>query len=144
MSLCKILDMDTSSQKSKYTIGNKGEMFLIDKLKTRGFELYGKNIKYINAEIDVVMYKYDPIKYVLEIRIIEVKTRGSYQFDLESFGIQKKWGHIRAYMFEIKEKVEARFDVLSYSHVHFDLALVRYKGESLSLYSYIKEVNLLL
>ena len=109
-----------------------------------GFELYKKNIKSIDSEIDIVMYKYNKDKYTLDIRIIEVKTRSNYEFDLQAFNIAKKWRLIRKHMFIIKREIDRMFDILNYSEVHFDLALVRHKDDTYDLYSYIKDVNLLL
>ena len=136
--------MNNISNKSKKTIGFKGELFVTDKLKTLGFELFDTNIKYIDSEIDVVMYKYNKDKYSLDIRVIEVKTRNSYEFDLMGFNLEKKWRLIKNHIFQIKDQVNARFDILSYSEVHFDLALVKYKNDTFDLYSYIKDVNLML
>ncbi len=128
----------------KKSIGFKGEMSVIDKLKTMGFELYKKNIKSIDAEIDIVVYKYNRSTYTLDIRVIEVKTRHNYEFNLSNFGIDKKWRLIRKHIFNIKSEIDRRFDVLSYSEIHFDLALVRYRDDVFDLYSYIKDVNLML
>ena len=128
----------------KKSVGFKGEMFVIDKLKTMGFELYRKNIKSIDSEIDIVAYKYNKEKYTLDIRIIEVKTRNKYEFDLMNFNIPKKWRLIRKHIFPIKTEIDKKFDVLNFSEIHFDLALVKYKNETYNLYSYIKDVNLML
>ncbi len=136
--------MDSISNKIKKSIGFKGEMLVIDKLKTLGFELYDKNIKHIDSEIDVVMYKYNRQKYSLDIRVIEVKTRNNYEFDLLRFDLSKKWRLVSKRLFILKSYIDAKFDVLSYSEVHFDLALVRHKNDIYDLYSYIKDVNLLL
>jgi len=136
--------MSNIDNKIKKTLGFKGESFVIDKLKTLGYELHKRNIKSIDSEIDVIAYRYNKQKYRLDIRIIEVKTRQSYEFDLTNLGMAKKWGLIRRHMFNIKGEIDAKFDVLSYSEVHFDLALVRYKNDSLELYSYIKDINLML
>ncbi len=144
MSLYKISDMKSNNQESKNTIGNKGERFVIDKLKTAGYQVYKKNLKKIDAEIDIVAYRYDPVKYKLDIRVIEVKTRNKYEFDLLNFDISNKWRHIRKYMFNIKSEIDHLYDVLYFSEVHFDLALVKYNGDSFNLYSYIKDVNLML
>jgi Holliday junction resolvase-like predicted endonuclease len=139
---------------SKTSIGNKGETCVMDKLKTYGFKLYKRNIKHIDSEIDLVMYKYDPIKYTLNIRVIEVKTRGLYEFDMSSFKIDRKWSRIKKHFFKFKYEIDAMFDILNYSEIHFDLALVKHsQGKNLQtknsdsgfiLYSYIKDVNLLI
>jgi Holliday junction resolvase-like predicted endonuclease len=134
----------TKTDKSKKALGYKGEQFVLDKLRTRGFELYKSNITHIGSEIDLVMYKYNPERYSLDIRIIEVKTRSSYEFDLENLGIAKKWPLIRKYMFQIKSEIDAKFEILNHSWIHFDLALVRSCDDSLIMYSYIKDINLLL
>ncbi len=136
--------MNNIHNNHKKSVGFKGEMSVVDKLKTMGFELYKKNIKSIDAEIDIVVYKYNKNTYALDIRIIEVKTRNNYEFDLATFNIAKKWRLIRKHMFTIKAEIDGMFDILNYSEVHFDLALVRYKGDIYDLYSYIKDVNLLL
>lgn len=132
------------NNKSKKSVGFKGEMYVIDKLKTKGFSLYKKNIKSLDSEIDVVVYKYDNIKYTLDIRIIEVKTRANYEFDLTTLNISKKWRLIRPHIFKIKSEIDIKFDILKYSEVHFDLALVRYIKDNCYIYSYIKDVNLLI
>ena len=136
--------MDNINSNYRKTLGFKGEMSVIDKLKTMGFELHKKNIKSIDAEIDVVVYKYNKEKYSLDIRVIEVKTRNSYEFDLASFNIPKKWRLIRKHIFNIKAEIDARFDILNYSEVHFDLALVKHTKGSFDLYSYFKDVNLMI
>ncbi len=136
--------MNNTNNNHKKSIGFKGEMSVIDKLKTIGFELYKKNIKSIDSEIDIVVYKYNRIAYTLDIRVIEVKTRNNYEFDLTNFNIAKKWRLVRRHIFNIKAEIDSKFDILSYSEVHFDLALVRYKGDVYDLYSYIKDVNLIL
>lgn len=144
MSSCKVMDMNNINNKTKKSIGFKGELFVIDKLKTKGFVLYKKNIKKIDSEIDIVMYKYNHHKHSLDIRVIEVKTRGVYQFDLVDFNICKKWTLIRKHLFNIKEEICSLFDILNYSEIHFDLALVKYKDDLYEIYSYIKDVNLTL
>lgn len=144
MSLCKILDMNKKNNKSKNTIGFKGESAVIDKLMKNGFELYKRNIKKIDSEIDLVMYKYDNYKKTLDIRVIEVKTRNFYEFDLSSFGINKKWMLIRKHIFNIKEDIDSRFDIINYSQIHFDLVLVKYSFDNYKIYSYIKDVNLII
>lgn len=144
MSSCKVMDMNNINNKTKKSVGFKGELFVIDKLKTNGFELYKKNIKKIDSEIDMVMYKYDEYKHSLDIRVIEVKTRGVYQFDLVGFNIYKKWTLIRKHLFSIKEDVCSLFDNLNYSEIHFDLVLVKHKDDLYEIYSYIKDVNLTL
>ena len=136
--------MNNINKNNKKSIGFKGEMCVIDKLKTIGFELYKKNIKSIDSEIDVVVYKYNRFKYTLDIRIIEVKTRKNYEFDLSSFNIPKKWRLVKPHIFKIKSNIDAKFDILHYSEIHFDLALVRYNDDSYDMYSYIKDVNLML
>lgn len=136
--------MNHLNNKSKKNIGFKGEAFVIDKLKTRGFELYKKNIKYIDSEIDAVMYKYNKEKYSLDIRLIEVKTRNNYEFNLLNFNLSKKWRLIRKHIFDIKSVIDNKFEILSYSEIHFDLALVKHENDVHVLYSYIKDVNLLL
>jgi Holliday junction resolvase-like predicted endonuclease len=136
--------MNNINKNNKKSIGFKGELHVIDKLKKKGFLLYDKNIKSINSEIDIVVYKYDDVKHVLDIRIIEVKTRVNYEFDLTSFNIPKKWRLIRPHMFKIKSEIDSKFDAINYSHVHFDLVLVKYSREHYSIYSYIKDVNLIL
>lgn len=136
--------MNNTDSNHKKTIGFKGEMSVIDKLKTMGFELHKKNLKSIDAEIDIVVFKYDRRSYSLDIRVIEVKTRHNYEFDLSCFGIDKKWRLIRRHIFNIKSEIDRKFDVLNYSEIHFDLALVRYKDDIFDIYSYIKDVNLML
>jgi Holliday junction resolvase-like predicted endonuclease len=136
--------MNNTNNNNKKSIGFKGEMYVIDKLKTKGFLLYNKNIKSINSEIDIVVYRYDSIKYTLDIRIVEVKTRWNYEFELTYFNLDKKWRLIRPHIFKIKSEIESKFDVLNYSEIHFDLALVRYNKDLYNLYSYIKDINLML
>ncbi len=136
--------MNNLNNNHKKSIGFKGEMAVIDKLKTIGFELYKKNIKSIDAEIDIVAYRYNTHTYSLDIRVIEVKTRNTYEFDLNNFNISHKWRLIRKHIFNIKAEIDSKFDILNYSAVHFDLALVRYKNDTFDLYSYINDVNLLL
>ena len=136
--------MNNTNNNNKKNVGFKGEMHVIDKLKTMGFILYKKNIKSINSEIDIVVYKYDESTYSLDIRIVEVKTRNNYEFDLSSLNIPKKWRLIKPHIFKIKSEIDAKFEILNYSEIHFDLALVRYKNESYDMYSYIKDVNLML
>lgn len=136
--------MNNLNDKYKNSIGYKGETAVIDKLKTCGFELYKRNIKKIDSEIDVVAYKYDISKKSLDIRIIEVKTRNGYEYDLSSFGIDKKWRLIRKHIFNIKEGIDHKFDILNYSEIHFDLALVKHYNDDYKIYRYIKDVNLML
>ena len=144
MSLCKILDMNKINIETNNSVGFKGETAVIEKLKTCGFELYKRNLKKIDSEIDIVMYKYNKHKYTLDIRVIEVKTRKFYEFDLTTFNIDKKWRHIIRRMFKIKEEIDSKFDILKYSEIHFDLVLVKYCGDNYKIYSYIKDVNLIL
>ncbi|MBC7767143.1 YraN family protein [Arenimonas sp.] len=136
--------MNNLNNKDKKSIGFKGEVAVLDKLKTNGFELFKKNVKSIDAEIDIVVYKYNTVKYTLDIRVIEVKTRNRYEFDLNNFNITHKWRRIRKHLFNIKAEIDSKFDILNYSEIHFDLALVRYKNDKFDLYSYIKDVNLML
>lgn len=136
--------METINNNQKKSVGFKGEMFVLDKLKTMGFELYGKNIKSIDSEIDLVVYRYNKEKYTLDIRVIEVKTRNKYILDLVNFNLLKKWRLVRKHIFPIKAEIDKKFDVLNYSEIHFDLALVKYQNESYDLYRYIKDANLML
>jgi Holliday junction resolvase-like predicted endonuclease len=135
--------MNNINNKTKRDIGYKGEEFVIDRLKTCGFYLYRKNIKYIDSEIDIVVYRYDENSQKIDIRIVEVKTRKDYCFDLINFNLIKKWRLVRKYIFKIKADIDSNFDSLKYSEIHFDLALVRYCGDDYFLYSYIKDVDLL-
>ena len=57
MSLYKILDMIDNNPQSKNSIGNKGESFVIDKLKTAGYQLYKKNIKKRDSEMNKDLYR---------------------------------------------------------------------------------------
>lgn len=138
--------MKTVNNLIKKTIGFKGELCVMDKLKTKGYVLFGKNIKKgINCEIDIVMYKYDFVNNTLDIRVIEVKTRKSYQFDLSCFGLNKKWRLLKPYFFKIKSEIdELYFDSLKYSSIHFDLALVVYKEDFYCVYGYFEDVDLML
>lgn len=138
--------MKTIDNSIKKNIGFKGELCVMDKLKTKGYVLFGKNIKKsINCEIDIVMYKYDYQNNTLDIRVIEVKTRKSYQFDLSLLGINRKWRLVKPYIFNIKSDIDELYvDSLKYSSVHFDLALVVYKEDVYSVYGYFKDVNLML
>lgn len=138
------MDMNKINNKIKKNVGFKGELAVIDKLKTNGFELYKRNIKKIDSEIDIVMYKYDNQKYSLNIRVIEVKTRSVYVFDLENLSLYKKWTLIRRHIFNIKEEIQSKFDILNYSEIHFDLALVKYDKDKYEMYSYIKDINLMM
>ncbi len=138
--------MKTIDNSIKKTIGFKGELCVMDKLKTKGYVLFGKNIKKgINCEIDIVMYKYDYQNNTLDIKVIEVKTRKSYQFDLSLLGINRKWRLVKPYIFDIKSDIDELYvDSLKYSSIHFDLALVVYKEDVYSVYGYFKDVNLML
>lgn len=143
--------MNNIKNKYKRSLGNIGEEFVLDKLKTRGFELYARNLKYIDSEIDLVVYRYDPYKNTLDIRIIEVKTRAKCEPDLQNFDLIKKWGCVSRRMFEIKERIDCLFKGIRFSGIHFDLVLVSFKtvkyqtlSDNLYIYSYIKDVNLLL
>ncbi len=136
--------MNNLNKKYNNSVGYKGETAVIYKLKRSGFELYKRNIKEIDSEIDVVAYKYNVYKKSLDIRIIEVKTRNRYEFNLSSFGIDKKWRRIRKHIFNIKEDIDRKFDILNYSEIHFDLALVKYDDNDYKIYRYIKDVNLML
>ena len=136
--------MNHQNNKSKKHIGNQGESFVIDKLKTQGFELYKKNIKYIDAEIDIVVYKYNEKTRFLNIRVIEVKTRNNYCFDLINFNLIKKWLLVKKYLFKIKSEIDINFEILGYSEIHFDLVLVKKDIDNYCIYSYIEDVNLLL
>ncbi len=136
--------MNNLNKKFNNSVGYKGETAVMYKLKTCGFELYKRNIKKIDSEIDIVVYKYNLCKKTLDIRIIEVKTRKSYEFDLSTFGIDKKWRLIRKHIFNIKEDIDRKFDILNYSEIHFDLALVKYHENDYKIYRYIKDVNLML
>ena len=138
------MDMNNINNKIKKNVGFKGELVVIEKLKTNGFELYKRNIKKIDSEIDIVMYKYDGKKYSLNIRVIEVKTRSAHIFDLESMSLHKKWYLIRRHIFNIKEEIQSKFDILNYSEIHFDLALVKYNKNEYKIYSYIKDINLMI
>ena len=136
--------MNNINSKTKKDIGYKGENFVIDKLKTCGFDLYKKNIKYIDSEIDIVVYKYNKNTKNLDIRVVEFKTRKDYCSDLSNFNLIRKWGFVRKYLFKIKSEIDFGFDILGYSEIHFDLALVRYHNDNFYLYNYIKDVNLIL
>jgi Holliday junction resolvase-like predicted endonuclease len=63
-----IMDMNNINNKIKKNVGFKGESAVIEKLKTNGFYLYKRNIKKIDSEIDIVMYKYDSHKYSLKYK----------------------------------------------------------------------------
>jgi Holliday junction resolvase-like predicted endonuclease len=136
--------MNNINNKIKKNVGFKGESAVIEKLKTNGFDLYKRNIKKIDSEIDIVMYKYDSHKYSLNIRVIEVKTRNIYVFDLKNLSLHKKWILIRRHIFNIKEEIQSKFDILNYSEIHFDLALVKYDKDKYEMYSYIKDINLMM
>ena len=136
--------MNKINNSDKKAMGFNGELFVIDKLKTLGFILYKRNIKYINSEIDIVMYRFNLKKMVLDIRVIEVKTRSGFDFNLSNFNLIKKWSLIKPYMYEIKSEIDKKFKFLPYSEIHFDLALIKKKGLDLSFYSYNKDINLLI
>ena len=133
---------------NKKTIGLKGENAVLDKLKTRGYSLYKKNIKYIDSEIDMVVYKYYPEKGLIDIRIIEVKTRNRYEFDLSVFNLKNKYKNMYKYIFVLSNSVKNMFPGVYYE-THLDLVLVKYSkllgsGESFEIYNYIKDINLML
>ncbi len=129
---------------TKNSIGFKGESVVCDILRTTGFIVYKRNIKKIDSEIDIVMYKHNIQKKSLNIRVIEVKTRKRCVYDLSSLNIDKKWRLIRKHIFKIKDEINSKFDKLNYSEIHFDLALVVYKGDCYKMYKYIKDVDLML
>lgn len=127
---------------NKKYIGFNGENEILDKLKTKGFSLYKRNIKYDYLEIDLIVYKFNEYKKTLDIRVVEVKTRSNPTFDLDYFGLDKKWRNIIKYIFIIKREIDSLFIDLRYSEIHFDFALIRHKEGIFSLCRYIKDVNL--
>lgn len=136
--------MNDFKNKNNNTIGFKGETIVCDILMNNGFIVYKRNIKKIDSEIDLVMYKYNQQKKSLNIRVIEVKTRRGYGFNLSSLGIDKKWRLIKKHLFNIKDEINAKFDRINYSEIHFDLALVTYSDDYYRIYKYVKDVDLML
>lgn len=75
--------MSSYSNYSK-NIGSLGEIFVAKFLIQRGFLIYETNMKKIDAELDIVMYKVYPT--YIDIRLVEVKTRSEQVFDREGLG----------------------------------------------------------
>ncbi len=130
---------------SKKTLGCKGESFVLDKLKTKGYLLYKKNFIKWGIELDLIVYKYIPEKKMLDIRVVEVKTRSLYEFNLANLKLDRKWYRLIGYLFDIKDVVTGSVDYpVKYSEIHFDLALVKSgQGNDLIMCSYINDINLL-
>jgi hypothetical protein len=63
---------------------------------------------------------------------------------LKNLSLHKKWILIRRHIFNIKEEIQSKFDILNYSEIHFDLALVKYDKDKYEMYSYIKDINLMM
>ncbi len=75
------------------TLGTKGELFVLDFMKSRGFEVFATNVKGLGYEIDLIVYKIHKDK--VDIRLIEVKTRdirsGEYEYvSLQTLGLKNK------------------------------------------------------
>jgi len=138
------MDMNQIKIINKKDIGFNGENKILDKLKTNGFSLYKRNVKYGYVEIDLIVYKFNEYKKTLDIRIVEVKTRSAVTYDLNYFGLDKKWINIIKYIFTIKRDIDGLFADLRYSEIHFDFALVRYTESGFEISKYIKDINLLL
>ncbi len=142
--------MNNFNSMYKKHIGYKGEIFVIDKLKTKGFMLFKRNIKFSDTEIDFVVYRFNYIKKCLEIRVVEVKTRAKIYFNLNEFGLKKKWLSVARYIFKIKDSILISFPEYNnvYCEVHYDLAVVLYvkmgNTEIFEIVDYIKDINLML
>ena len=154
MSLYRILDMDNiynlnNIKINKTKIGLEGESLVIDRLIKLGYILYKRNYRKIGLEIDIIMYKFFKNKNLLDIRVIEVKTRRNYQFNLMDLSIDKKWYIVKKYLYVIKDEIFLNnFNTDIYLNIkvdiHFDLALVKKDDLNIKIYSYIKDVNLLI
>ena len=134
---------------NKTDIGLEGEGVVINRLIKSGYILYKRNYRKIGLEIDIIMYKFINKENVLDIRVVEVKTRNKYQFNLHLLSINKKWFYIQKYMFSIKSEILSLFiDSYNYlnfkTEIHFDLAMVKKDFDNIRIYSYIKDVNLLM
>ena len=64
--------------------------------------------------------------------------------DLSNFDLINKWLSVKKYIFMIKADIDYKFEILNYSEIHFDLALVRHLRDDYQMYSYIKDINLLI
>ncbi len=141
----KILDMNKIKTLDRISIGINGENKILDKLRTKGFALYKRNVKYGYSEIDLILYRLND-KNKIDIRVIEVKTRKKFTSDLMSLGLLNKWSKIRPYLFKIKDDI---YDTLGldnniYAEMHFDLCIITYSNESYLISSYIEDVNLMI
>lgn len=140
-----------NTQKQNKDLGTIGETFVLERLTSKGFSLYKRNMRQWGFEIDLILYRYNEVTQYLEIRIIEVKTRmsdtGTYLGVLDNYGIEGKWKRIRGRMFSFRNAIveEKGIEVFG-SSSHFDLAIVFLNSNSsqhtLRMHTYIKDVNL--
>lgn len=146
------------TRKQNKDLGTVGEKFVLERLINKGFILYKRNIRQWGFEIDLIVYKYNPVTKFLDIRIVEVKTRISavqtYLGTLSNYDIENKWRRIRGRFFMFREEIvsDTGLEVVG-SLSHFDLAIVFLKSpvdissaddvkKNLRMHTYIKDVNL--
>ncbi len=147
------------NKKQNKDLGIIGETFVLERLIDKGFSLYKRNIRQWGSEIDLVVYKYNPISKFLDIRVGEVKTRMAlnqmYLSTLHNYDLENKWRRIKGKLFQFRDLIvhDTGFDVEG-SSSHFDLAIVFLKSDVkivdynqnikniLRMHTYLKDINL--
>ncbi len=159
---------------SSVALGREGEQFVCKMLIERGYCLYKSNMRRWGFEIDLILYKAVPDRNVLEIRLIEVKTRKSGRVPtLADLKIDRKILRYKHAMFDICQNVyralihegvysdrlyglesgpnhDSKGERMPFLKCHTDLAIVGSLDPStksvknLYLQKYIQNVNLLI
>lgn len=138
--------MNDVKKNYKNIIGINGENKILDRLKTRGFCLYKRNVKYGYGEIDLIIYRFNRNINKIEIRIVEVKTRKRSILDLVYLNMNSKWRNIRPYIFKIKDDLirDTGLADNTFVDIHFDLGFVNYIDSEYKICGYIEDVNLMI
>lgn len=145
---------DIKTQSKQY-IGEAGEAYVKKLLITKGYFIYKTNFRKWGLEMDIIAYKLNLIHNVLDIRVIEVKTRSSYNHvDLGELNIVRKIRSHKSTLYDLGEQIQSLLiekgdlnkGVFVYIKYYLDLAIVGFQKEknTVHLQKYIQNVNLLM
>ena len=151
------LDMninDTKAQ-SRQRIGEAGETYVKKLLISKGYLIYKTNFRKWGLEMDIIAYKFNLTTNVLEVRVIEVKTRSFYNYvDLAELNIASKIRSHKTMLYDLgdqikgllKERGDLGTGTFVYIKYYLDLAIIGFQKEknTVHLQKYIQNINLLM
>lgn len=145
---------DTKTQGRRH-IGQAGESYVKKLLINKGYSIYKTNFRKLGLEMDIIAYDLDSTSNVLKVRVIEVKTRSSYNsVELADLNIVRKIRSHKHILNDIGDQIKSllidRGDInketFIYTKYYLDLAVIGFKKEenTVHLQKYIQNVNLLM